>query len=719
MSFYLFASRTLFASLLAIICIGTTASAQTAPTKLEVGKSIERTLGPGQSHIYTITLGEKQYLQFVVEQHGVDVVVQVLSPSGQAIARIDSPNGMEGPEHGSILSAAGGIYTIIVSPLDQSAELNTIKITGRYEIKTIELRDATDDELKVGLNEEYRKKKAMALLSEVLESLPNIHQTQTRVRIKEQAAQLLWKSDEKRAAKLLAETIKDAQDYVQSFPLDAENYYEASGWAQQVRFEVVQLLAMHDPEAALELLISTRMQDGTQNEQNVRTFEEAQFELSLASQIAEKNPQRAYELAETSLQRGYSPTLLQTLGQLRKTNQDLGTKLSKSLTTKLLSESFLGNPQAMEMLLTILRSSQPARSGAGGSSVLPEQILSPEDTKELVRKALNEAMNYKPAATEQMRAQSQMAQSLLYSMRSLTNLNLDEFVPGSTAAIDKKLAQSGLYPNSAAGEWSKYEEAMNNPATDALATIGQAPDYLREQLVRRYAQKTASSGNLSQATEIVNENVKDPRERQQVLLQLEREAAMTDANQGNWDEALKHVAKLPSATARAAVISEIADRIGKGQKSSKAIQLLETARTLVGASLRPEGSEQMIALLKLAGAFAHYDSKRALEIVQPLVEHFNELAEAARVLNGFGPDYFENGELLMHNGNSLTTIAVPLADALGEISVIDFDKTKQVSERIALPEVRLSLYLGMIQQVIAPGELNVGMQTMYMSRRID
>jgi hypothetical protein len=225
-------------------------------------------------------------------------------------------------------------------------------------------------------------------------------------------------------------------------------------------------------------------------------------------------------------------------------------------------------------------------------------------------------------------------------------------------------------------------------------------------------------GNLTRAREIVSDNVKDPRQRQQALIELEREAAMNDANRGQWDEALKHVAKLPSVIARAAFISEIADRIGKGQKTSKAIQLLETAKSLVGASIRPESSEQMIALLRLAGVFAHYDSKRALEIVEPLIEHFNELVEAAKVLNGFGPDYFENGELLMHNGNSLSNIAGPLAESLGEISIIDFDKAKQVSERVAPAEVRLALYIGMIQRVIAPGELNVGQQTMFMRHGI-
>ena len=50
------------------------------PTALQVGTPIERTLGGGQAHNYTITLDQNQYLQLVVDQRGIDVIVRVFSP---------------------------------------------------------------------------------------------------------------------------------------------------------------------------------------------------------------------------------------------------------------------------------------------------------------------------------------------------------------------------------------------------------------------------------------------------------------------------------------------------------------------------------------------------------------------------------------------------------------------------------------------------------------
>src|SRR6201999_3864388 len=105
------------------------------------------------------------------------------------------------------------------------------------------------------------------------------------------------------------------------------------------------------------------------------------FELSLISQIAAKNPQRAYDLAENSLKKGYPVTLVQTLEQLRKANPDLANKLSKSIATRLQSESFIENPQAMEMLMTILRNAQVSAGAPGaGGAIHPGQIISPEET---------------------------------------------------------------------------------------------------------------------------------------------------------------------------------------------------------------------------------------------------------------------------------------------------------------------------------------------------
>src|ERR1044072_5909760 len=144
--------RTLRAFLLLPLatCVFLTANAQTT---LQPGTPIERTLGPGQTQEFNITLEENNFIQLVVEQRGIDVVVKVFSPGGKAVGEFDTPNGNDGPEHVSFVAAAAGAYNIIVTPLYSEAA------AGRFEIKVLEVRQATEQELKASKNQEFVKAK--------------------------------------------------------------------------------------------------------------------------------------------------------------------------------------------------------------------------------------------------------------------------------------------------------------------------------------------------------------------------------------------------------------------------------------------------------------------------------------------------------------------------------------------------------------------------------
>src|SRR6267142_5230216 len=108
---------------------------------LQPGVSLERTLERGQSQSFGVNLEKDQFLQLVVDQHGIDVVVRVFSPAGKMLGEFDSPNGTEGPENVSLISATAGVYRIDVSPLGDAANAPP----GRYQIRILELRQATDE----------------------------------------------------------------------------------------------------------------------------------------------------------------------------------------------------------------------------------------------------------------------------------------------------------------------------------------------------------------------------------------------------------------------------------------------------------------------------------------------------------------------------------------------------------------------------------------------
>src|SRR5262249_24582260 len=108
--------------------------------RLEPGKPIERELAGGQSHTYQLTLADGQYVNLVVDQRGIDVVVKLFGPDGKAIMEFDSESRAQGQESVSVVAEAGGSYRLSVQPkLNRAA-------AGRYEIRIEALRVATDDD---------------------------------------------------------------------------------------------------------------------------------------------------------------------------------------------------------------------------------------------------------------------------------------------------------------------------------------------------------------------------------------------------------------------------------------------------------------------------------------------------------------------------------------------------------------------------------------------
>jgi enterochelin esterase family protein len=103
--------------------------------KLEQGKPIERALGRGETHAYSIDVPQGHVVSGVVEQRGVDLAVRVLDPTGAVVATVDSPNGTHGPEPwmAGKKGKAAGLWRIEVSPFAPDSA------TGRYEASITEI----------------------------------------------------------------------------------------------------------------------------------------------------------------------------------------------------------------------------------------------------------------------------------------------------------------------------------------------------------------------------------------------------------------------------------------------------------------------------------------------------------------------------------------------------------------------------------------------------
>jgi hypothetical protein len=692
------------ALILVSFCFAITANAQ-GPTTLQLtGTPIERALIPGQVHEFTVKLEENTYIQIAVEQRGIDVIVKVLSPNNKSLGEFDSPTGDEGTENVSFVAAADGIYRLTIAALDP-----TDTTEGRYQIKVIESRPATDQELKTSKNREAVRAKGLALLADVEELIAQIKSPQTRISSQLQAAQLLWPSDEKRAAKYLADAIAGVKELLATIDPGSQQYFQHYSEIWQLRQEIVQALAARDAEAALSFLSATVPPGDPFGNQGEQMSQEKQLELTIANEIMRNDPNRALKIARQSLKTGCSMHLLNTLLQLKQQSPELATELANDIATRLVDEKLITDGEGFGVGMNLLRfSTAPQASSetaALNSAASRPRLLSDDKYRELFQKMLTEALSYSPSSGSPVSPERNAAWNMLTALQSL-GPSLDTIASGTMAMVEKKMAEFNTFATPPAVDASQPYVAMiaSSPPDAALQALEKAPAGVREQLYMQLANREAGNGDIARARQIINDHVSNPFQRREQLMALEQQAIYQAVNKGKVDEALRGIAGLRTPRERAAQLAQVANQIGPGLKRANAIRLLEQARSLLGPSPQAPDEDQRHALFEIGLAFSRYDSKRAFEIVDPLVDQINELCTAARALNGFGADYFEDDELNLQNDSGVAKVASQMSTVLGGLAFTNFESAKAAADRIRLPEIRLKVYLEIAQQTSQAGK---------------
>jgi len=105
---------------------------------LERGKPVERELKGSESHSYKIRLADDEYLQVVVEQLGINVVLSIVGPDGKNLLEVN--NSKAAQESLSFVAEHAGDYRLEVRAVEKDAR------AARYEVNLVALRAPTADD---------------------------------------------------------------------------------------------------------------------------------------------------------------------------------------------------------------------------------------------------------------------------------------------------------------------------------------------------------------------------------------------------------------------------------------------------------------------------------------------------------------------------------------------------------------------------------------------
>jgi hypothetical protein len=673
-------------------------AAQGLSTVLQSGTSVEKDLRAGQTHNYTINLEREQFLQLAIEPADVDIVVRVFLPDGKLLREINELNEGQDVAYVELVSELSGVYRFEVIP---TSDVASTASAIHYTIKVAELRKATDEELRAQKNESTRKAKGLALLLETAQHLDQFRRPENRVEMLLEAAQLLWPSDEKQAQKLITQAMETVKQVIAQ-KADPESESDNNQLGMKLRTEVIRVLAPHDPEAALGFLRATRQSVETPSPASGQSDPEIQLEATLVSQVIAADPKRAFELAEDMLNRSFSSQLMEVLNRLTQKDQELASRLARTMARKIESQDLIKTREAAYLAASLLQLARTQQQivKQNGNGADHGGFLSDEEFRELFLKVVADMLAFSVPDATFYTPDLDNARVLAATIRQL-DAEVKKYAADRAGMIEKRVADLTGPAIQMPPEWQRYQNAASNESVDvALDTIAQAPTTMRDYLYQQVVTRVATGGDVPRAQQIIAERISNPTQRDQALYNLRQQAVTAAAEKGQIDEALRLLSKFKTVSERVSLLTQILEHIGPETKRSLAVQYIEQAKDLITTSARAQDEQQMDMLLEIAGTLARYDANRAFQIVDPLIDQFNEISVAAVSMNGFGHDFYDDGELITSNDNPVASAANQLSNALATLAMFDFDRAKIAAEGIQRMDVRLSVFLAIAQRTL-------------------
>ncbi|MFL6256544.1 MAG: hypothetical protein ACJ74T_16185 [Pyrinomonadaceae bacterium] len=564
------------------------------------------------------------------------------------------------------------------------------------------------------------ERKAVGLVEEALAEAQSLKLLENRVRAQTTAARLLWPRDLKAARA----AFKSAADSIAVMNADVDpedaQFYNAVQTVAQLRGELINAAAPYDANLALEFLRATRPTylDALAAAGYGQPWQEQSLEMSIVVQIAAQEPQKALEIAEESLSKGVSMSLLGVVQQLRLKEPAAASKLAVEIARRLRPEDLRSQNEAGAVAQQLILLTRPAENpqanpvanstGAvlvSAGSVVPDSggaaLLDEQTRRELIEKVLTAMAAGAPSQGG--------GYSLFYAFQALLP-ELEKTVPARAAALRRQADEIERGFNPYQRQMRPFQEVMQTGTVDALLEAARkAPAEVRDQIYMHAAWKVYNEGGDAERARQILESVSNPQQRAQARRDMEQRAHWRAVQEGDYKEARQAVSRLKTPEERVQGFLQIAGRAAAAGDPETARQVLDEARVLIESQTR--GQQQFSYRLQVANTYAQFDTDASFEAVESAVARLDGLLDAAEVLDGFGQDSFREGELKPQGSYIWNEMINQCAQTLALLARTDFERAAAVAKKFRRPEARTGAQLILAQTVLAgltPPSRNVG-----------
>jgi hypothetical protein len=528
---------------------------------------------------------------------------------------------------------------------------------------------------------EELEKKALALIDELVAEAMSLRLAENQVYVLTVMSDVLWARDEGRARAL----VRKAMDQVVAYMREMKEKTTEEDWerfdSRYHHFMVSGLLAKREAKLALDFLQQTRPLWPKERQRQQKTLE-----LSLASQIAESDPQTALRIAEEYLNGKLDYQVIDFWSDLLRKDPKAASTLTRRIIANLKSQDILADYNSSDVLyraVGVLRSSvneiADARNNPDATNATrldwTELQQAYRDALEIIVAA---ALKVTPAQLldlrEVERARNPPTRYLLTQVRTFLP-DIEKHLPSRALAVRAKLAQFDEAlnflpaPQSPSSEDSEnklkdLENTLKNKSPEELiAMAAESQKEFKYMLYIEAAGKLIEQGDTVRARQILKDFLPD----------------------NEFFDAMK-----PLFIARI----EEKGRAREWEQATKEGKLGE-ART------------QVEARLSLAADSLNLDPNRGFEILGSAIDSLNTLLIALTAMNKFDqsgtpslfPSSTGNSEMFLSDFSTIN-LATDLNERLFTFARKDINRTVALLKRLQVNEVRLMICLQLLNRIL-------------------
>ena len=571
--------------------------------------------------------------------------------------------------------------------------------------------------------EKAKKKKEMdervvQMLDQSVADANGLRLAQNRAVVYGMVADLYWKYDDKRSRELFRNAASEIITYNAEAEKERSDSTEPNfdfGDQGDPRNDVLNLVAKHDADLALELLLQTRSPrladavakaavadvktDGVAtifDQDRARATQEIALEQRFSQLAAAGDPDKMIKLIKDSMAKSVTPGLISLLQQLNQKDPKTATDLGASVITKLSDADLARNQDDLRNALSFLQyGSRPAQPPSPDSKVKPFAFAD-ASLKDLANKMLNALL----VPSKSMASTMMVTQSIPV---------LEKYVPERIALLKQRDAEDKKSTPTEMRGAMNMQRAWSPSSTpeDLLTQLSKVTnDNEKRQIYPILTSKIGQIADEARAKKLIDQ-IPDDKTRATAQEQFDAAKIMRAAAAGKIDEARRLIGTLTNRRMQIQRLVALAVQV-RAKGADKDIESAKLFMTDAKALTKdyPDDEDDLADIMEVVRGYSAVDPEIAFRMFEPVINEFNDMVQASATLSKYNKRdrTFKKGELVMRaNGNFggglLMFRYVQQIQLLGKA---DLDRMSLLADRFGRGDTRTLVKLWAIQGFLAP-----------------